>query len=610
MVEIFLNDKYIGECENSKNFVKGFIEKRRQGEIENEFNIKYDEEFENIIIDSTPGRLRRPLIIVSKGVSKLTKDILKLLKDGKINFDDLIKKGIIEYIDALEEENLYVASEEKELNLEHSHLEIHPSIIFGQNCSTLPFCDLNDASRLLRGQKTLKQAVGLYSSNLLNRNETDRVSSVYMQKPLNKTFSYEIFDYEKHSAGQNAIVALMSYEGYNMEDGVILNQSSIDRGFQRSYYYKIYETKEIKYPGGLFDTIGMVSKDVKGYRLDEDYRLLEDDGIVGIEEYVRTSDVIIGKTSPPKFVEEIEGLGQMININIDSSITLKEDEKGTISSVFLIEDQDGDKKVSTLIRDLRIPIVGDKFASRHGQKGVIGATFKQSDMPFTKTGIVPDLVLSPHSVPGRKTVGHVLEILTGKLAAVRGKEIDATSFDSENEKDLREELKKYGFKENGCEEMYDPKTGKKLKAEIYVGSIYYLRLKHQVENKIQARGIGPVQLLTRQPAEGRNRGGGLKLGEMEKDAIISHGASLLLKERFSSDQTKAFITENEGYMIDPYFYNYASKFAIDGSTRFDKIELSYVFKLFMNHLKSMGVKPTFKVKDRFFDKEDEMEVEN
>jgi DNA-directed RNA polymerase beta subunit len=291
----------------------------------------------------------------------------------------------------------------------------------------------------------------------------------------------------------------------------------------------------------------------------------------------------------------------MINLNVDSSMSLKEGEHGVVSAISMVENLSGDKEVNILLRTQRSPIVGDKFASRHGQKGVIGGIIPQSDMPFSENGVVPDLIFSPHSIPGRKTVSHVMEVLAGKVAAIRGEVVDGNPFDGEKEEDLKKQLKDFGFNSTGTEVMYDPKTGKKMEAEIYVGSLYYLRLKHQVENKIQARGTGPVQLLTRQPAEGRLRGGGLKLGEMEKDALISHGASLLLKERFSSDQTTALVCSSCGYLADPYLFNYRSKCPVCNSSKFDEVELAYAFKLFINELRSMTINPAFGVKDRFFE---------
>ena len=605
VADIIMNDEFIGKCKNPERFLKLFKKNRRNGEISKNFNIKFDHCFNTIIIDSTQSRVRRALIIVENGKSKYTNEIKKMILSKKISFKDLIDKSIIEYIDALEEDDCLVCLNEKDLTIEHTHLEINPILILGLNTSTMPYCEFSDSSRLIRGQKTIKQAIGLYSTNFLIRKETDRNSLVHTQRPMVSTFTYDLFDFEKHPAGQNAIVALMSYEGYNMEDGIIMNQSSIERGFQRSFFYKIHGTEEIKYPGGLNDKIGLLTGDVKGFGLEEDYRFLEEDGIIGLNEFVTTGDIILGKISPPRFVEEIEGFGQMINMSVDSSISIKQDEKGTISSIFILENNKGNKEVDILIREFKMTEIGDKFASRHGQKGIIGSVFKQSDMPFTDTGLVPDIIISPHSVPGRKTVSHVMEILLGKVAGIRGEFIDATPFDNENEKDIRKELESAGFKSNGCETMFDPKTGKKFKTDIYVGSMYYLKLKHQVSNKLQARGTGPIQLLTRQPVEGKVRGGGLKLGEMEKDALISHGASLLLKERFSADQTKALISENKGHLVDPYFHNYESKYILDNSTRFEEVEISYVFKLLINHFKAMGIITTFKTKDRFTSEEGE-----
>lgn len=600
MGDIFLNDVFQGSVADSKKFVSNFRVERRSGKIGGEYNVAYDEKLDFVYVENSPGRVRRPLIIVDKGASKLTEKIVDKLKNDEIGFENLVADGIIEYLDAMEEDDAFVAMDDTNLTIEHTHLEIAPITMFGLNTGTVPFSDFDEPSRLMRGQKTIKQAVGMYALNYLFRKETDRNLLVTPQKPLVQTYVYGLLDFDSHPAGQNMTVAIMSFEGYNMEDGLILNQSSVERGMQRSFYYKLHSHSEIKYPGGLQDRIAVPGKDVKGYRLEEDYRYLEDDGMIYPGQFVRTGDVIVGKISPPRFIEEIEGFGQMINLNIDGSMALKEDEKGVVSSVFLVENSDGDKEVNILLRDQRFPIVGDKFASRHGQKGVIGALFKQSDMPFSEHGIVPDLIFSPHSIPGRKTVSHVMEVLAGKVAALTGEYVDASAFDGQSEDELREQLKGFGFNPTGTEVMYDPKTGRKMDVEIYTGSLYYLRLKHQVENKIQARGTGPIQLLTRQPAEGRIRGGGLKLGEMEKDALISHGAALLLKERFSSDQTTALVCSDCGYMADPFLFRYKSKCPICSNSKFDTIEIAYAFKLLINELKSMGIDPSFMTKDRFF----------
>jgi len=601
MAEVFLNDVFIGECTDPKKFVEDFKADRRSGKMDEHVNIHFDEIQNFVYVENSPGRVRRPLIIVEKGVSKLTDSIVKDLKKGSICFDDLLSSGIVEYLDTIEEDGAYVAISEKDLTVEHSHLELSPITMFGLNTGTVPFSNYDEPGRLMRGQKTIKQAMGMYAFNYLKRSETDRNLLVSPQKPLVQTFAYDLLDFDSHSAGQNLTVAIMSFEGYNMEDGLILNESSVERGLQRSIYYKLHTTSESKYPGGLQDRITIPDKDVKGYRMEEDYRFLEDDGIIYVGQKVNAGDALIGKISPPRFIEEIEGFGQMVNLNIDSTITLKESEAGVVSSIFIVENQGGDKQINILLRDQRNPIVGDKFASRHGQKGVLGALFKQSDLPFSEHGLIPDAIFSPHSIPSRKTVSHIMEVLAGKVAALRGEIVDGNPFDGESEADLREQLESFGFNSTGTEIMYDPKTGKRMEAEIYIGSLYYLRLKHQVQNKIQARGTGPIQLLTRQPAEGRIRGGGLKLGEMEKDTLISHGAALLLKERFSSDQTNALVCRGCGYLADPFLFRYRSKCPICSSSKFDTVELAYAFKLLINELRAMGINSEFETKDRFFE---------
>ncbi len=600
-VDVFLNEVFIGTCLDGAKYTQAFRKARRAGKIDDCLNIRFNKDSRIINIEGSPGRVVRPLVICENGKSKLTQDVLKKLNIGEYGYNDLLSKGVIEYLDSLEEEDVYCAMSPEEITLEHTHHELSPILMFGLNTGTVPFSNYDEPSRLMRGQKTVKQAVGLYALNYRYRKETDRNLLVNPQKPLVETFVYDLLEFDKHPAGQNLTIAIMSYEGYNMEDGIILNQSSIERGMQRTFYYKLYSTSEIKYPGGLTDNIGIPNKDIKGYRMESDYRYLEDDGIVYVGQRIETSDVIIGKISPPRFIEEIEGFGQMINLNIDSSLALMEEEKGVVSNVFVVENQGGDKEINVLLRDQREPVVGDKFASRHGQKGVVGGVMKQSDIPFSENGIVPDLIFSPHSIPGRKTVSHVIEVLAGKVASLRGDFVDANPFDGTSEDDLRKQLKNMGFSPTGNEVMYDPKTGKKMEAEIYIGSIYYLRLSHQVVNKLQARGTGPVQLLTRQPAEGRIRGGGLKLGEMEKDALISHGSSLLLKERFSADQTRGLVCTSCGHLADPYLFNYKSKCPICGGSKFEEVELAYAFKLLMNEFKSLGINPTFGTKDRFFE---------
>jgi len=383
MSDLYLNEKFIGTVKNPKDFISKIKYERRSGKLPQELNVFYDENIDEIYVDSSRGRARRPLIIVEKGVSKLTDEINKELEEGKIQWQDLVDRNIVEYLDAAEEEDCYVALYEKELTKEHTHLEIIPSAILGITTSLVPYANFSQTPRLNRGSKTQKQALGLYASNYLVRMDTDVNILHYPQTPIVRSYMHDLSDYDSHPAGQNIVIALMSYEGYNMQDSIIVNKSSIERGFARSTFFRPYVSAELRYSGGLIDEIGIPDKDVKGYKSEKSYRLLEEDGFVSPEMKVEEEDVIIGKTSPPRFLGELEEFSLAANIKRESSSVVKHGESGIVDMVTITENDEGNKLVKARIRDQRIPEVGDKFASRHGQKGVIGAIVPAADLPFT-----------------------------------------------------------------------------------------------------------------------------------------------------------------------------------------------------------------------------------
>lgn len=600
MVDVFLNERVIGNVENINEFLNKIKIERRKGIIPENLNVGYDENLNEIHIETTKGRCRRPLIIVENGKPKLTEEILKKIEEKEIKWEDLIKEGMIEYLDAREEENSFVALTEEELTKEHTHLEISPITILGVCTSLVPFSNFGSSSRLIRGSKLQKQGLGLYASNFFLRMDTDASVLHYPQKPITKSFMHNVFNYDKHPGGQNIVIAVMSYEGYNMQDAIILNKGSVERGLGRSTYFKPYAATELRYSGGLMDEVGVPDKEVKGYRSERDYRNLEEDGIVFTEAKVDAEDVIIGRTSPPRFLGSLEEFNIAANTRRESSIAIGEGTKGIIDMTFLTENEEGNRLIQTRLRELRIPEIGDKFASRHGQKGVIGMLVPHVDMPFSSRGITPDIIFSPHSIPSRMTVSHLLEILSGKVGALSGSEIDATTFDNPSEEELREQLTQLGFHEDGKEILYNPTTGKKFEAKIYVGNIYYLKLKHMVSNKMHARAAGRIQLLTRQPVEGRAMGGGLRVGEMEKDCLVAHGASLLLKERFDSDKTILYLCEKCGMFAT--YDNYKSKphcTRCGGETKVSPVEMSYAFKLLLDELRTIGIDSKVKLKEKF-----------
>ncbi|MGB9748870.1 MAG: DNA-directed RNA polymerase subunit B [Candidatus Woesearchaeota archaeon] len=600
MADVFFNGKIIGYVDNPKEFVENFKNKRRHNEIENFINISYDEKTNDIHIEASSGRLRRPLIIVKEGKPLLTEKHVEMLMNNELKWSDLVNQGIVEYLDAEEEENALVAFSVEEITPEHTHLEVSPIALFSLCTSLVPFSNYTQSARLNIGSKNQKQAIGIYISNYPLRMDMDVNILYYPQVPIVKTIMHDLSKYENHPAGQNVVLAVMSYKGYNMEDAFIINRNSIDMGLGRSVYYRPVIAEELRYPGGLTDEITIPDKDVKGYRSEHDYRYLESDGIIYPEAKVGEGDVLIGKVSPPRFLGGLEDYSLTSGVKRESSVALKHGEEGIVDSVIITENSEGNKLVQVKIRNPMIPEIGDKFTSRHGQKGVIGLIVDPSDMPFTASGIIPDIIFSPHSIPTRMTVAQLLELLGGKVGALAGRHIDATAFSSEREEDLKSQLLDLGFRDNGTETMYNGETGEMFKVRIFVGNIYYLRLKHLVANKLHARARGPVQLLTRQPTEGRAKEGGLRLGEMEKDCFVAHGTSLLLKERFDSDKIVIPVCEKCGLIAIEDFYkktNYCPVCGEDSKVSF--IEMSYAFKLLTDELKSMGVYPRFVLKTKY-----------
>jgi len=600
MTEIYLNEKYIGDADNGKDFVNKVREERRKGKLPESLNIYYNKNINEISIDLSKGRNTRPLIVVENGQSRMNDGILEKLDSNEMKWNDLISQGIVEYLDAAEEENALIALYEENISKETTHLEISPLVILGLITSLVPYANYGQSSRLNRGSKTQKQALGLYASNYLVRMDTDVNVLHYPQTPVVRSFMHNVIDYDKHPAGQNVVIALMSYEGFNMQDSIIINKASVQRGLARSTFYRPYESQELRYSGGLVDQIGIPDKDVKGYKSEEDYKYLEEDGVVYPEAKLKEEAVIIGKTSPPRFLGDLEEFSLASNIRRESSTTVKYGEDGVVDLVILSENEEGNKIVKIRMRDQRIPEEGDKFASRHGQKGVIGAVVPAEDLPFTANGVIPDLIFSPHSLPSRMTISHLLEVLAGKVGVLSGRLIDGTIFSAEKEAELRKELLSLGFKENGTEKMYNGITGEELEATIFIGNMYYLKLKHMVANKIHSRASGRIQLLTRQPIEGRAKGGGLRIGEMEKDCMVAHGASLLLKERFDSDKTVIHICESCGSFAvsDPrQGKNFCQR--CGAITDITAVELSYAFKLLLDELKSFGIYPRLHLKSKY-----------
>ena len=594
--DVFYNGKFIGEVEETDKFLYSVREKRRSGQFPVELGIKHDKIIDAIYITTDSCRVLRPLIVVKNGESSLKQEHIEALNRQELSWNDLISLGIIEYIDAAEEDNTLIAMSKEEITKEHTHLEIDPVTMFGVITALVPYANHDQNSRLNRGSKTQKQSLGLYAANYLNLMDTDVSLLHYPQKPIVRSFIYDIINF--YPAGQNVIVAIMPYNGYNISDAIVVNKASIERGLGRSTYFRPYISTELHYTGNLKDKIGIPTKDVRGYRTETSYRHLEEDGIIYPEADVDEGDVLIGKVSPPKFLLEMEEISMARSVK-ENSTSIRQSEEGTVDSVIITTNSEGHMIVQTRIRNLRIPELGDKFSTAHGQKGVIGMIAPEEDIPFSSRGIKPDVIFNPHSIPSRMTVGYLLEMISGKVGCLSGKIMDGTAFSSQNIADLEKQLFELGFRKDGKETFYDGITGKQLEAKIFVGNMYYLRLKYMVANKIQMRASGKITLLTRQPVEGRAKGGALRLGEMEKDALVAHGASLLLKERFSSDNVVVYICPECGSFGIKDKLRKRDICPLCNSTKLEAIEISYASKLLMEELISLHLLPHMILKNKY-----------
>ncbi len=617
---VYLNGRLIGYVEDPEEFVEKVRELRREGVLHPRVNVAYHEDLNEVHVNCDRGRVVRPLLVVEDGEVKLTEEHLEKLREGEISWKDLEEEGVIEFLDAEEEENALIAqsleefySMPKEERKKYTHVELDPAAIFGTCCSCIPWPESNSAPRNTMGTNMTRQALGFYAANHPIRMESRGHLLHYPHRPLVKTRGTEAFDYDERPAGQNMIVAVLTYEGYNMEDAIIMNESAIERGLARSFFFKTFEDEARTYPGGMKDKFCIPEKEVRGYRSEEAYKHLGEDGLVEVGERVEGRDVIIGKTSPPRFLEEFRPEELPAEERRESSTAIRHTDSGIVDSVIITETSDGHKLVKVRIRDERVPELGDKFSSRHGQKGVIGMIVPEEDMPFTEDGITPDLILNPHALPSRETMAHILETLAGKAAALSGKRIDGSAFTS-NPKKAYEEIKKMlrelGFEPTGKEVMYDGRTGQKLEAEVFIGVCLYRKLYHMVKDKYHARSRGPVQVLTRQPTEGRAREGGLRFGEMERDDLVAWGASLFLKERLldESDKYEAYICPNCGELCYVHAATGKTICPICGEVRADRVEMSYAFKILLDELKSFCMDAVLEV-GSLSDREEEGEKE-
>ena len=626
MNKIFINGDWCYLTNSISDIYHQLISLRRKAIINIYTSICWSRTLREIHIYTDGGRCMRPLYIVDNNKLRISQEDITKLRNKEYTWNNLLLKsinsksgitksydinntyeeGVIEYLDVGEACHSLVAINNKEveksnnemkqwvggnpINNEihnYTHCEIHPSLILGVLASCSPFPDHNQSPRNTYQCAMGKQAMGVYATNYNDRLDTLAHILHYPNRPLVNTRPMEFLHTNDIPNGMNAIVAIATYSGYNQEDSVIINQSAIDRGLFRSTFYRTYKVEEKKIQSsGEEEKIIKPDRSVTKGMKPGSYTKVEKNGLVNENVYVKNGDVIVGKVIPLKDKNHKYTYK-------DNSVTIRANETGFIDNNYVNVNSEGHKFCKIKIRSERIPQIGDKFSSRHGQKGTIGITYRQCDMPFTKDGIVPDIILNPHAIPSRMTIGQLLECILGKACATLGYLGDGTPFNGTTVDDIADILEsKCDFERYGNEILYNGQNGKQLKTRIFIGPTFYQRLKHMVNDKIHSRSSGPVVMLTRQPAEGRSRDGGLRFGEMERDCILSHGLSQFLKERMIdvSDHFKVNVCELCGLIssVNKNENIYHCK-KCKNYSKFSEVHIPYAYKLLIQELESMGV---------------------
>ena len=621
--KIFVNGHWIGIHDNPNKVVKYMRSLRRCGAIHQYTSIywKYDQNIIEIWTDA--GRFLQPLYIIDNNEFRMNGQILDDIKNKRADFENLVngtlppkislqnyknqiiesaynlKEGVIEYLDVLEKENALIAMSDVDLKnscregyvYKYTHCEIHPSLILGVLASIIPFSDHNQSPRNIYQSAMGKQAMGVYCTNFNKRYDTLAHVLHYPQKPIVNSRLINYLPSSFLPSGINAIVAIGCYSGFNQDDSTMFNQSSIDRGLFHSTFYRSYKDEEKKYQNtGEEEKFCKPNMKLTKSLKVANYDKLASNGFVPENTKVDEDDVIIGKVIPMKNKQDQ-------TIFKDNSTSLRPNENGYIDKILIARNGEGYKFTKVRVRSIRIPTIGDKHASRLGQKGVIGMVYRQDDMPFSKHGITPDIIMNPHAIPSRMTISQLIECIMGKSCCMMGRYGDATPFSKFAEKNLNnlgDVLETLGFERHGNEVLYNGRTGEQLSCSIFFGPTYYQRLKHMVNDKTHSRSTGPMVTLTRQPAEGRSRDGGLRMGEMERDVLLAHGIASLLKEQLldKSDHFKAFLCKKCGNfgIVNPTNKKYECRHC-NNFTNFSEIRLPYACKLFIQELNTMSIAP-------------------
>lgn len=672
MTKVFVNGHWAGvidspfECASKMRFY------RRNGLIPLHTSIAFNIRNNSLEVYTDAGRFTRPIFykddISGKWAFLLSKSIEDKIKTGDFSWEELVtgfndkqadirdkyhindvvirtlselypgvgednnpakferflkNKSVVEYIDPNETEHTLIAQNWKDWennadkHARYTHMEIHHSFLFGIMCNQSIFAETNPAARVSFSCSQSRQACSIYHSNFHVRMDKTAIVLNYGQTPLLKTRLLQHIDREEHPYGENVIVAIMCYTGYNVEDAILVNEGAIQRGLFNTTYYTVYsEHEERKKDHGQGSTDGIIidkrftnieqESNVIGLKPGHDYSKLDKNGLIRENTPVDDKTIIIGYTSNSAMKPDVR---------VDGSKTTKKGQLGIVDKAFITEGEEGERIAKVRIREMRIPNLGDKMASRAGQKGVVGLVIPEKDMPFTKDGLKPDLIINPHALPTRQTIGHLVECLIGKVCTMYGGFSDCTAFNNEGSKAATygRLLPEVGFHSSGHDIMYNGMTGEQIETEIFIGPNYYMRLKHMVKDKINYRALGPRTALTKQPVSGRANDGGLRIGEMERDSVLGHGISEFLRESMMErgDEYQMVVCNTTGALaiynrardlfMSPmadgplrFFRSETGKgYALDTMTkygrRFSVISIPYSLKLLIQELAAINI---------------------
>ncbi len=603
-VKVILNGRWLGVAKDPINLYKSLKEKKYKGFIHIYTSITFNINEKSIYIYNDAGRLVRPVFKMKNNKRIITKEIVDRIRNKELNWNDLllcnkIEESVIEYIDSEEQKFSMVSMGVNKMDAmyNYTHCEIHPSTIFGVLASCIPFPEHNQSPRNTYQCAMGKQAIGVYVSNFHKRMDKTAYILNYPMRPLVETRIMNMLKLNNMSSGNQVIVAIMTHSGFNQEDSILFNKGSIDRGLFHAMIYHTEKDEDKKINGDEEIRTKPNKAITKGIKFGN-YDKLNEHGVIPENTLIEDKDIIMAKIITIK--NNKNDNNKTIKYE-DHSKSYKTHEECYVDKNYINRNGDGYTFCKVRIRAHRKPNIGDKFSSRHGQKGTIGHIINEEDMPFTKDGVKPDLIINPHAIPSRMTIAQLKETLLGKVLLELGLFGDGTSFGNLDVKTICKQLQKHNYESNGNEILYDGKSGEQIETSIFIGPAFYQRLKHMVADKQHSRNIGPMVNLTRQPAEGRSRDGGLRFGEMERDATISHGASYFTKERVYdvSDKYNVHICNNCGVIVP---FNQEHKIhccnICENRSNFSFVKIPYSCKLLFQELISMNVVPRIMTNSR------------